>query len=76
MTSYGYDARTILPEEQGVGYLLAENGFPVKIKAAWLSDADIAHIVDYVLWSRRDSGLVTDGEYLPSQRDIQGRDAA
>lgn len=48
----GYDARSILPTEQGVGYLLAEGGYPVKIKAAWLSDADIAHIVDYVTWTR------------------------
>lgn len=64
----GYDARSILPEEQGVGYLLAEGGYPRKIKAAWLSDADITHIVDYVAWTRRDSGLVVTGEHLTGRR--------
>ncbi|MQA78740.1 MAG: cell division protein FtsK [Streptosporangiales bacterium] len=60
----GYDARTILPTERGVCYLLAEGGYPTKIKAAWLSDDDIEHIVDYVTWTRRDSGPDAPGEQV------------
>jgi S-DNA-T family DNA segregation ATPase FtsK/SpoIIIE len=43
----GYDASTIAPEDRGVGLLLAEGGFPSRIKAACLSDADIYGLVEY-----------------------------
>jgi S-DNA-T family DNA segregation ATPase FtsK/SpoIIIE len=42
----GYSAATIAPEDRGVGWLLAEGGTPRRIKAAYLSDADIYLLVD------------------------------
>jgi S-DNA-T family DNA segregation ATPase FtsK/SpoIIIE len=43
----GYNAATIAPEERGVGYLLAEGGFPRRMKSAYLTDAHIYSLVDY-----------------------------
>jgi S-DNA-T family DNA segregation ATPase FtsK/SpoIIIE len=43
----GYNAATILPEERGIGLLLAEGGIPRRIKSAYLSDADIYGLVEY-----------------------------
>lgn len=45
--SQGYDASTITPEERGVGLLLAEGGFPRRMKTAYLADADIYSLVEY-----------------------------
>ena len=41
----GYDSSQIDPEARGVGYLRAEGGVPRRIKAAYLTDDDIAGIV-------------------------------
>lgn len=49
----GYSAHTIAPEDQGVGYLLAEGGTPRKIRVPFLTDAQIDSIVDYAAWTRR-----------------------
>jgi S-DNA-T family DNA segregation ATPase FtsK/SpoIIIE len=49
----GYSAADISPTNQGAAYLLAEGGFPRRIKAAYLSDADIYAIADYAAWIRR-----------------------
>jgi DNA segregation ATPase FtsK/SpoIIIE-like protein len=38
----GYSAATIDPAQRGVGYLLAEGGVPVRFRAAFFSDEDIA----------------------------------
>lgn len=43
----GYNAATIAPEHRGIGLLLAEGGFPRRMKSAYLSDADIYSLVDY-----------------------------
>ena len=43
----GYNAATIAPEDRGVGLLLAEGGFPRRIKSAFLADADIYGLVNY-----------------------------
>lgn len=43
----GYSATEIPPTSQGVCYLIAENGKPTKIKAAYLTDTDILHIVHH-----------------------------
>ncbi|MFD2419968.1 FtsK/SpoIIIE domain-containing protein [Amycolatopsis pigmentata] len=43
----GYDASKIAPEERGVGLLLAEGGFPRRMKTAYLTDAHIYSLVDY-----------------------------
>ena len=38
----GYSAATIDPAQRGIGYLLAEGGVPRRIRAAYLSDTDVA----------------------------------
>lgn len=48
----GYDASAIAPEDLGVGWLRAEGGVPVRIKSAFLSDAQIYDLVDYAAWLR------------------------
>ena len=40
----GYSAATIDPLARGVSWLLAEDGTPQRIKAAYLTDAQIAHL--------------------------------
>lgn len=54
--SQGYSAQTIAPEDRGVGYLLAEGGIPRRVKAAYLTDADIRALVFRAYWIRRRSG--------------------
>ena len=49
----GYNAADIAPTNQGAAYLLAEGGYPRRLKAAWLSDADIYTIADYAAYLRR-----------------------
>jgi S-DNA-T family DNA segregation ATPase FtsK/SpoIIIE len=49
----GYNAADISPTNQGAAYLLAEGGLPRRVKAAYLSDADIYAIADYAAWLRR-----------------------
>jgi len=39
--SQGYSAATIAPGERGVGYLLADDGIPVRLRTFYLSDEDI-----------------------------------
>lgn len=41
----GYSAKTIAPEDLGVGFLLAEGGVPRRFKAAFLTDKQIRMIV-------------------------------
>ena len=48
----GYSAKTITPEDRGVGYLLTEGGVPRRIKTAYLSDADIYMLVERAAWAR------------------------
>lgn len=57
--SRGFSANTITPEQQGVGWLIAEGGSPRLIKAAYLSDSDITKLASYARWIRRPGGLVT-----------------
>ena len=42
-----YTAAAIDPLARGVGWLLSETGVPRRIKTAFLSDADIAHLAAY-----------------------------
>ncbi|MCP2341026.1 S-DNA-T family DNA segregation ATPase FtsK/SpoIIIE [Actinomadura rupiterrae] len=54
MSAQGYDAADIPMSSPGVCWLLAENGVtPSKIKAAYLTDDQIIHIVDFAAWTRR-----------------------
>ena len=48
----GYDATSIRPAQQGVAYLIAEDGIPQLVKAAYLSDDDIRALADYAAWIR------------------------
>lgn len=57
----GYDATSILPENPGAAYLLAEGGTPRRIKVTYFSDADIDSVADYAAWIRRpDTSTVSD----------------
>jgi DNA segregation ATPase FtsK/SpoIIIE, S-DNA-T family len=49
----GYSAKDIAPEQLGVAWLLAEGGIPRRIKAAYLTDQQIRHVVDRALIVRR-----------------------
>ena len=54
----GFDATTIKPTNPGVAYLIAEGGVPQRIKAAYLTDADITALADYAAWTRRTRPLI------------------
>ncbi|MGI9006627.1 MAG: FtsK/SpoIIIE domain-containing protein [Streptosporangiaceae bacterium] len=49
----GYTAASIDPLARGVSWLLSETGTPRRIKAAYLSDADIKHLAAYAAQLRR-----------------------
>jgi S-DNA-T family DNA segregation ATPase FtsK/SpoIIIE len=51
----GYTAASIDPLARGVGWLLSETGVPRRIKAAYLSDADIAHLARFAADLRHQS---------------------
>jgi DNA segregation ATPase FtsK/SpoIIIE, S-DNA-T family len=61
----GFSATDIPPTSQGVCYLIAEGGKPQKIKAAYLTDDDIAHIVDYATWTRTRNTHKARGQAAP-----------
>src|ERR671918_1241239 len=44
--SAGYSAATIAPGQRGVGYLLAEDGLPVRLRGFHLPDAQIGRIAE------------------------------
>ena len=48
----GYSARTIRPEDIGIGWLLAEGGIPRRFKAAYLTDAQIRAVIATALRRR------------------------
>lgn len=49
----GFTANSIDPNNQGEGYLIAEGGTPDRVKAAYLTDADIIRLADYATYIRR-----------------------
>jgi len=49
----GYEATGISPVNPGECLLIAEGGIPQRLKAAYLSDADIIALADYAAWTRR-----------------------
>ena len=49
----GYTAASIDPLARGVSWLLSETGTPRRIKAAYLTDADIKHLAAYAAQLRR-----------------------
>ena len=48
----GYSARTIRPEDIGVGFILAEGGIPRRFKAAYLTDSQIRAVIATALRRR------------------------
>ena len=57
----GFSATDISPLNQGEAFLIAEGGTPKRIKAAYLSDADIIALSNYAAWTRRASSLPVKG---------------
>jgi DNA segregation ATPase FtsK/SpoIIIE, S-DNA-T family len=53
----GISATDISPLNQGEAFLIAEGGTPQRIKAAYLSDADIIALADHAAWTRRTGSL-------------------
>jgi len=60
-SSAGISATDISPLNQGEAFLIAEGGTPQRIKAAYLSDADIIGLADHAAWTRRSQPLTTPG---------------
>ena len=52
----GYTAADIDPLARGVGWLLSETGVPRRIKAAYLTDEDVAYLATYAARLRHGSG--------------------
>ncbi|MBO3738412.1 FtsK/SpoIIIE domain-containing protein [Actinoplanes flavus] len=52
-TNRGYSAARIDPNNQGEGLLLAEDGIPVALKAAHMTNDDIIRVADYAASVRR-----------------------
>jgi S-DNA-T family DNA segregation ATPase FtsK/SpoIIIE len=61
----GYSANDIPPTNQGAANLLAEGGYPRRIKVSYLSDADIVAIADYAAWLRRHASTAVATAELP-----------
>ena len=54
--SEGYTAADIDPLARGVGWLLSETGVPRRIKAAYLTDDDVAYLATYAAKLRHGGG--------------------
>ena len=52
----GYSARTIRPEDIGIGWILAEGGIPRRFKAAYLTDTQITAVIFAALRRRPEPG--------------------
>ena len=52
-SSAGITATAISPPNPGEAFLIAEGGTPQRIKAAWMSDADIIALADHATQTRR-----------------------
>ena len=58
-SSAGITATAINPQNPGEAFLIAEGGTPQRIKAAWMSDADIIALADHATRARRTHPLTT-----------------
>jgi hypothetical protein len=58
--SAGYSAATISPGQRGVGYLLADDGLPIRIRAYHLHDEQITKIAERASALRADAWLTAD----------------
>jgi S-DNA-T family DNA segregation ATPase FtsK/SpoIIIE len=55
----GFSSNTIDPTNQGVGYLISEEGTPRLIKGAFMSNADIIRVADFAARTRRPCTAIT-----------------
>ncbi|MFC0528200.1 FtsK/SpoIIIE domain-containing protein [Phytohabitans kaempferiae] len=55
----GFTANSIATDNQGEGFLIAEGGTPKRVKAAYLTDADIIRIADYATYLRHPDSTTT-----------------
>jgi S-DNA-T family DNA segregation ATPase FtsK/SpoIIIE len=60
--SAGYSAATIAPGRRGVGYLLAEDGLPVRVRGFYLPDAQLTRIAERAAAARADAWLAADAQ--------------
>jgi hypothetical protein len=56
----GYSAASVAPAQRGVGYLLAEDGLPVRMRGYYLTDAETAASAERASALRADAWLGTD----------------
>ena len=61
----GYSAATIHPHDQGVVWLVAEDGHPRRIKVAYLDDDDIIRLAAYARDIRRPGPITADTDTAP-----------
>jgi DNA segregation ATPase FtsK/SpoIIIE, S-DNA-T family len=60
--SAGYSAATIAPGQRGVGYLLAEDGLPIRLRGFHLGDEQIAALAERASALRADAWLAAGNE--------------
>jgi FtsK/SpoIIIE family len=58
--SAGYSAGTISPGQRGVGYLLAEDGLPLRMRGFYLADEQLAGVAERASALRADAWLAAD----------------
>jgi hypothetical protein len=58
----GHNAATITPIDRGVGYLLAEDGLPVRLRTFYLDDGDISTLATRAQEHRREPSAGVDGD--------------
>jgi S-DNA-T family DNA segregation ATPase FtsK/SpoIIIE len=63
--SKGYTAEEIDPQARGVSWLRAEDGIPRRVKAAYLSDAQIIHLAAEAAELRATQHATHDGTVIP-----------
>jgi S-DNA-T family DNA segregation ATPase FtsK/SpoIIIE len=56
----GFSANTVDPTNQGVGYLISEEGTPRLIKGAFMETEEIIRVADYAAWTRQPTTHVTE----------------
>jgi FtsK/SpoIIIE family len=61
----GYSAASIAPGQRGVGYLLAEDGLPVRTRGFHLADDELVAIAERSSALRSDAWLATDAGTVP-----------
>jgi hypothetical protein len=60
--SAGYSAATIPPGQRGVGYLLAEDGLPVRLRGFHLPDEQLARVAERASALRADAWLAAEAQ--------------